>query len=138
MVIVKIPGEEFAVNGHGAFHFDDASGAKIGPGEFFFAGPNDFDRAARGARQASGFDGSVAGVLSAVRRAGVGDDHANGVFGNAEDVGEFTADAEGTLRASADGQLVAGPLGDGGARLERSMRDVGDGVSGVETTGGAS
>src|ERR1700675_989830 len=115
MVIVKFPGEEFAINGYGAFHFDDASGTEIGPGEFFFAGPDNFDRAARGTRQASGFDGSVAGVLSAVRRAGVGDDHANIAFRDVEDVGEFTAHAEGTLRAGADGQLVAGPFGDGGA-----------------------
>src|ERR1700719_732490 len=137
MIIVKIPSEEFAVIGHGAFHFDDAGGTEIGPGEFFLAGPDDFDWPACGARKTRGFDGGVAAVLSTIRGTGVRNDHSDVAFGNVEDVGEFAADAEGTLRAGLHGQLLAGPFGDSGAGLKRGVRDVRDGVAGVEAMGGA-
>ena len=45
-----------------------------------------------------------------------------------ESVGELVADAEGALRPGPDGDASVLPLGDGGARLERGVRDVFDGV----------
>src|SRR6266478_2677366 len=136
VIVVKVPGEEFAVGSDGAFDFDDAGGTEVRPSEFFFAGPDDFDGAACGAGEARGFDGGVAGVLASVGGAGVGDDDADIVFGNAESVGEFAADAEGALRTGPDGERFAGPFGEGGARLERGVGDVADGVGGVETMRG--
>src|SRR5260370_34342140 len=117
MVVVKIPGEKFSIGRDGAFDFDDAGGTEIGPGEFFFAGPDDFDRTTGGAGKARGFDGGVAGVLATIGRAGVGHDGQNVALGNAQSVGEFAANAEGSLRASPDGEFIAGPFGDGGSGL---------------------
>ena len=52
--------------------------------------------------------------------------HAHLVLGDLEVAGEFAAHAERPLRAGPDRELVALPLGDRGARLERHVRDVGD------------
>jgi len=87
VVIVEVPGEEFSVGRDGAFYFDDSSGAEIGPGEFFFAGPDNFYRTTCGAGQARGFDCGVSGVLAAVGGAGVGNDYANICFGDAKRIG---------------------------------------------------
>src|SRR5713226_9447246 len=137
MIVVKVPSEELAVGGDGAFDFDNACGTEVRPSEFFFAGPDDFDRTACGAGKAGRFDRGVAGVLAAVGGAGVGDDDADIAFGNAESVGELAADAEGALRASPDGELLAGPFSEGGARLERGVDDVGDGIGRFKATRGA-
>src|ERR1700676_1959078 len=97
MIVVKIPGDEFAFGSDGAFDLDDASRAEVSPGEFFLASPNDLDGTAGSAREAGSFDSGVAGVLAAVGRSRVGDDDADICFGNTESVGQFTANTEGPL-----------------------------------------
>ena len=69
-------------------------------------------------------------MLAAVGGAGVGDDDANALLRDAERGGELFADAEGALGAGPDGELVGVlmPFGDGGARLERGVGNVLDGV----------
>ena len=70
-----------------------------------------------------------AGVLAAVARTHVGHDHAYAFGWNAQRASQFAAHAEGSLRSCPDGQLVIGPFGHSGPRLEGHMSDVGDGVS---------
>ena len=77
IVVVILPGGEGAVAAHAGFDFDEAGGAEIGPGEFFFAGPDDFDRLAGGFGKARGFDGGLAAVLATVAAAHVGLDDAH-------------------------------------------------------------
>ena len=130
------PGGERAVGADAAFYFDHAGGTKIRPGEFFFAGPDEFYGTARGAGDACGFEGGVAGVFAAVGGAGVWNDDADGAIWKMKCAGQFVANTEGALRAGPDGEFVAaiffGPFGESGARFERSMGDEGDGVGGVE------
>src|SRR6266436_9487401 len=66
IVIVKFPGGEFSIGLDSAFDFNHARGTEIGPSEFFFASPNDFDGAICGAREACSFKRCVARVLAAV------------------------------------------------------------------------
>ena len=135
MIVVKFPGGEFPAGVDSAFDFDEARRTEVGPGEFFFARPYEFDGTIGGFREASGFDGSVAGVLAAVGRARVGNDNANAALGNVKSVGDFGADSEGALRAGPDSH-VAAPQGDCGARLERGVSDVGNGVGRFEFVSG--
>ncbi len=53
--------------------------------------------------------------------------------GDPKGFSQFVAHAKGTLRAGPHRQLVAVPLRDGGARLERNVRDVGNGVGLLQT-----
>ena len=111
---------------------NDAGGAEVGPGKFLLTSPDQLDRLAGRFGQAGGFDGGLAGVFAAVTRAGVGHDDANVLLGDAKGFGQLGADAEGTLRAGPDGQLAVLPLRHGGARFQRRVGDVGDGVSGLQ------
>ena len=49
-----------------------------------------------------------------------------------EGLHEFVAHAEGALGAGPHGELAVGPFGHGGARLERRVGDVFDGVAVLE------
>src|SRR6266404_539216 len=129
---MKFPSSEPSLSGNSAFDFDHSRGAEIGPSEFFFAGPDNFDRTICSARQAGGFESRVGGVLSAVGRSGIRNDDADAIFGNVQRRRQFFLHAEGTLRASPDGELVVFPFGDGGAWFEWSVSNVGDGVSLLE------
>src|SRR5205807_3913726 len=79
-------------------------------------------------RQARGLDRAFAGVFAAVTRTCVRNDDANFVFRNVKCFRQFRAHSEGPLRSGPNRELVAVPLRDGGARLKRRVRDVGDGV----------
>ena len=103
--------------------------AQVRPGELLLARPDDLDRLARGLREARGLDRRVAGVLAAVRGAGVGD------MTRAFSLGMRNAAASSSR--TANGRCVpvqtvtlspSRPFGDRGARLERRVRDVLDGV----------
>src|SRR6267142_7231820 len=136
MVVVKFPCSERAVGSEAALHLDDAGGTKIGPGEFFFARPNDFYGMTSRAGQASGFQRGVAGVLSAIRGTGVRHDHANAAFRNVKYGSEVIADGKGPLCSSPNRQFPAGPFGNGGTRFERCVRDIVNGVGRVQTVRG--
>src|SRR6266404_3668937 len=134
MIVVKFPSCQRAVAGNAALDFDDTSGTEIRPGEFFFAGPHHFDGAASSARQTSGLDRSVTGVLPAVRRAGVRHNHAHTAFRQMENSRKLIAVGEWPLRAGPHGEFsIISPLRYGRARLERSMSDVRDVISGKLT-----
>src|SRR5215470_246604 len=92
---------------------------------------------AGGSGEAGGLDGGVARVFAAISGASVGNDDTDSGFGNVKGVGDLGADGERPLRAGPDGHSVVAPFGDGGARLERSVGDVGDGVGGFEPVRGS-
>ena len=129
IVVVAFPGGEEAVFFSAAGDFDDTSRAKVSPGKFFFARPDEFHRLASRAGEPSRFDCRLARMFAAVARAGVGDDHADVVFGDMESAGEIAADAKGPLRAGPDGELLVLPFGDRGPRFKRRVGDVGHRVS---------
>ncbi len=126
VVVVKLPGRQRPVASSSALDVDDAGGAKVCPGELFLARPHKLDRLAGGAGEACGLDGHLAGMLAAIAGAGVGHDHAHRAFGEPECLDQLAAHAEGPLGTSPHGQLAVFPLGDGRARLERGVGDVGD------------
>ena len=128
VVVVELPRDERAVLARAASDLDEAGGAQVRPGELLLARPDDLDRLAGGLGQTRRFDRRVAGVLAAVGGAGVGDEDADVLARDAEGRGELLAHGEGALRAGPDRELVAVPFGDRGARLERRVRDVLDGV----------
>ena len=113
-------------------HGDDARGAEVGPGELLLARPDQRDRRPGAARQARGLDGGLAGVLAAVGRARVGHDHPHLLQRQPERLGQLAVDAEGPLGAGPDGQVIALPNGQRGARLQRRVGDVGDGIGRVD------
>ncbi len=115
---------------------DHAGRSEVRPPELLGAGPHQLDRTARRLRQPRRFDRVLAGVLSAVRRAGVGHDDADAGVGDSEGLGKLGADAEGTLRAGPDGELSLGPFGDGRARLQRHVRNVGNAIARFERSCG--
>src|ERR1700731_2852786 len=97
MIVVKIPGDEFAFGSDSAFDLDNAGRAEVSPSEFFLASPNNLDGTAGSAGETGSLDSGVAGVLAAVGGARVGDDDAHACFGNAESASEFAANSKGTL-----------------------------------------
>src|SRR5439155_13053006 len=110
VVVVKLPGGDRAVVLHAALDIDHPSGTKIGPSEFFFAGPDEFHRLARSFRQTRGLDRALAGVFPAAARAGVRNDDANFVLGNVKSFRQFSAHSKRPLRSGPNRELVAGPL----------------------------
>ncbi len=92
---------------------------------------------AGGLGQARCFNGRFAGVLAAVSAAHVGLDHADLCSGQMKGLHQLVAHAEGPLRAGPDRELAVVPLGDRGARFQRSVRDVLDGVLSFELHIGA-
>ncbi len=125
---MKFPGGDFAVGIDSARDIDHAGGAEVRPGELLFARPDQLDRLAGRRGQTGRFDGGFPGMLSAVPGTRIGNDHAHTAFGNAESLRQLTTHAKRALRAGPHGELVARPPGDGGARLERDVSDVGYGV----------
>ena len=129
VVVVKLPRGNRAVIFDAALDVDDAGGTKVGPGEFFFARPDELHGFARGSRQARGFHGALAGVFAAITRTSVGHDHAHLFFLNAKRFREFAAHAKGSLRSGPDRELVVFPFGHRGARLKRRVRNVSDRIT---------
>src|SRR5262249_3085627 len=107
---------------------DHTRGAEVGPGEFLFARPDNFDRFFGRASETRGLDGGFTGVLAAVSGAGVRHEHANAFLGNMKCGSEFFADAKGALRAGPNGKLFAVPFGERCSWFQRSVRNVGDPV----------
>ena len=68
-------------------------------------------------------------MFSAITRAGVRDDYADALFGNAERLRQFTADTKRPLRAGPDRELVSFPFGYRGAWFQRRVSDIGNGVA---------
>src|SRR6267154_5268093 len=132
MVVVKFPSCQRAVAGNAALDFDDTSGTEIRPGEFFLAGPHHFDGADSSACQTSSLDRGITGVLPAVRRAGVRHNHAHAALWQMENRRKLIAVGEWPLRAGPNGKFSISPLRHGRARLERSMSDVRNVISGIE------
>src|ERR1700733_12305607 len=71
-------------------------------------------------------------MLATVTGTGIGNDHAHAIFGDFESFRELALDAEGSLSSGPDRQFSIAPFGDCGARLQRSVSDVGDCVSSVK------
>src|SRR5258708_462546 len=132
MVVVKFPSCQRAVAGNAALDFDDTSGTEIRPSEFFFAGPHHFDGATGSARQTCGLDSGIAGVLSSIRRSRIRHNYAHAALRQMENRRKFIAVGKWPLRASPHGEFSISPLRHGRARLERSMSDVRNVISGVE------
>ena len=128
VVVVKLPRGNRAVRLDSALDIDHAGRSKISPGEFFFARPDELHWFVRCFCEPRGFNRALAGMFAAVTRAGVGNNDANFVFGNMKRLRQFGAHAKRSLRTGPNGQLATVPFGHGGARLERRMRDVRDGV----------
>ena len=136
VVIVELPGGQRSVAVDARGDLDDAGRTKVRPGELLLAGPHEPHRTTGGARQAGGLDGGLPGVLAAVAGAGVRHDDADVALRQPERLGELRAHAEGALRAGPDGQAPVLPASQGGARLQRRVRDVGDGVAAVTALDG--
>src|SRR5690349_24813652 len=77
VVMMKLPGGDRAVVLHAGLDVDDAGGAKVRPGEFFFTRPDQFHRFAGSPRQPRRLDRAFAGVLAAVAGAGIRNNHTN-------------------------------------------------------------
>src|SRR5215831_14000143 len=81
VVVVKLPRGDGAVILHATLDVNHSRGTEIRPGELLFTRPVKFHRFARDLREPRRFHGTLAGVLAAVRRAGIRDDDANLTFG---------------------------------------------------------
>ena len=125
---MELPGGERSVVANASRGLNHSRRAKVCPGKLLFTRPHHLDRTPGRARQPRRLDCCLAGMLAAVGRAGVRHDHANPLFWNPKRLGEFAAHAERSLSAGPDRQIVALPLRQRGARLERYVRDVGHGV----------
>ena len=132
VVVVVLPGDQPVVGADCAPHVDHAGRPEVRPGQLLLARPHELDWRSRGARQPCGLDRRLAGVLAAVRRSGVGHDHANALARQVKRIGELALHAERALRAGPDREVVALPFRHGRARLERAVRDVSHGVAGLE------
>src|SRR5262249_52377715 len=126
--VVELPGGDRSVSSRAGGNLDDAGRAEIRPREFLFARPDDPDRPPDRLRQAGRFDRGVPGVLAAVSRPGVGDLDADPCLRYMEDLRELLPNAEWALAPGPNVQESLLPIGDGGAGLERRVRDVFDGV----------
>src|SRR5216683_2177845 len=132
MVVVEFPRGQRSITGDAAFDFDDARGPEVCPGKLFLAGPYHLHGTPGSARESSGFDGGVTRMLPSVRRARIRHNHAHAALRQMENSREFIAVGEWPLRTGPYCEFPLGPLSYGRARLERSMRDVCNGVSRVE------
>src|SRR6266446_5839332 len=132
MVVVEFPRGQRSITGDAAFDFDDRRGPEVYPGKLFLAGPRHRRGTPGSARESSGFDGGVTRMLPSVRRARIRHNHAHAALRQMENSREFIAVGEWPLRTGPYCEFPVGPLSYGRARLERSMRDVCNGVSRVE------
>src|ERR1035438_2869721 len=69
-------------------------------------------------------------MFAGVSGARVGHDNSHATCGRAERFRQLTPYAEWHLSSGPDRELAVRPFRDGGARFKRSVRDVGDSVSG--------
>src|SRR5947209_15799574 len=105
VVVVKLPRGDRAIVLDSALDIDHTGRTKIGPSEFFFAGPDEFDRLAGSFRQTRGLDRAFAGVFAAVTRTCVRNDDANFVFRNVKCFRQFRAHSKGPLRSGPNREL---------------------------------
>src|SRR6267143_1457471 len=110
VVVMKLPPGARAIVPDAALDIDHTSRPKIGPSEFFFACPDEFDRLARGFCQARRLDCAFSSVFAAVTRAGIRNDDANLVFRNMKCFRQFSAHSKGPLRSGPNRELVTIPL----------------------------
>ena len=126
VVVVIFPGRERAVRGSTALATSiTPAGPEVGPGELFFARPDQLDRSSGGTGQARGLNRRLAGMLAAICRAGSRHDHPNRFLGKAERLRQLAAHAEWPLRAGPDCQAAVLPLGHRRARLKRRVGNIG-------------
>ena len=128
VVIVELPLGDGAVRRRLARHLDQPARTEVGPGHLLLARPVALHRLAQRLGDARRFQRRVAVMLAAVTRPGIGHDHARLLLGDAERLREFAAHAERPLRAGPYRELIAFPFRHRRARLQRHVRDVGDGV----------
>src|ERR1051325_3421843 len=117
IIVVEFPSNNGAVFSRPTAHVDDTARPEIGPCEFLFACPGDFHRLSGGFGQASSFDGRLSGMLAAITRTSIGNDDADIPGIQIEGLCDFFADTERALAPRPHGDLIAIPLGYGGARL---------------------
>src|SRR6185312_4013708 len=129
VVIIELPEDKTAVGSRSAAYVNYTGRTKICPGKFLFPRPDQLYRFSGGLRQARRFDCGFARVLASIRRAGIGHNHAHAFWSQMEGLRKFFGDGEWTLSSRPHRQLAIFPFGDSGPRLERSVRDVCDGVS---------
>src|SRR5262245_44116393 len=120
---MKFPGSDLSIVAHTALDFDHSGGTKVGPGEFLFASPDEFDRFAGGFRQSRSLNSGFARMLSAIGRTGIRYDHSYAIFWYAKSRGQFAANAERPLRSGPNRELAVFPLRYRGARFQRRVRD---------------
>ena len=106
IVIMKFPRSDGSIAAKTATDFNNACRTEIGPGEFFFAGPDQLDRPLRGPRQSRRFNGCFPGVFAPVARSRIRHQHADAFFWNPKGFGQFTPHAEWPLRSRPDGEIV--------------------------------
>ena len=127
---MKLPSREAAIFKESAADLDYSRRPEIGPGEFFFLRPDQFDGLAGALGQTCGFNRNFAGMFSAVSGAGIGDDDSHVALRDAECFGQLTSYAEGHLCAGPNHQLSIVPFRDSCARFNRRVRYVGQRVGG--------
>src|SRR3989442_7101085 len=132
VVVVKLPRGNRAVVLDTALDIDHTSRTKVGPSEFLFPRPDEFDRLAGSFCQTRGLDRAFTGVFATVTRARIRNYDPNFIFRNVKCFRQFSAHSKGPLRSGPDRELVAVPISDGGARLKRRVRDVCHGVGLLE------
>src|SRR5258708_29983631 len=110
VVVVELPGQERSVGTRTAGHLYHARGTEVGPRELLFPCPDQLDRTAGRLGQARRLYGRLSGVLAAIAGAGVGDDHADLVEGQAERLRQLGLDAKGALRSRPDRPNPLPPL----------------------------
>src|SRR3989442_11791691 len=115
MVVVKFPRHQDAVAGDAALDFDDTCGPEIRPGEFFLSGPYHFDGTTGSARQTSGLDSGIAGVLPTVCRTRVRHNHAHAALRQMENSRKLIAVGKGPLHPGPHHELSLAPLRNGPA-----------------------
>src|SRR5436309_9655978 len=93
-VVVKFPGGDYAIRIDAAGDVDHTRGAEVSPGELLFARPHQLDGLVGRGGETRRFEGRFPGMLSAVTRARIGNDHAHLAFGNAESLRQLAADTE--------------------------------------------
>src|SRR4029453_772002 len=105
VVVVVLPGDQSVICADCAPHLDNACGTEVRPGQFLLARPYELDWRSGGARQPCGLNRRLAGVLSAVRRSGIGDDYPNALARQVKRIGELALHAERSLRTGPDREV---------------------------------
>src|SRR5579872_2050224 len=104
---MKLPGSERSIGTDTTGDLDQPGRTEIGPGKFFLAGPDEFNRLASRFGETRGFECCVAGVLAAVGRSGIWYDDAHLVFRQVKRLRQFRPNAKRTLCAGPDRERIA-------------------------------